>query len=174
MDNYFERYDLPVKLVSDKALVRKKFLEISKSFHPDRFATADEAAKMDALSQSAINNNAYKTLMDDDATMEHVLHLKGFMADDEHYKLPPAFLMEMMELNEVVSDYEMEGDAPTKEAALKALDEAFAMWEESTGPLKEHFDKGKQDEQIMLALKDFYFRKKYLLRIRERLDTFAS
>ena len=158
----------------DVASVKSQFYKLSKQYHPDRVAQTDEAAKADVLHKAALINDAYKTLSDPDKTMAYVLRMHHLLEDEEKYNLPPDFLMDMMELNESVSDYE---DAPEKESlqsqAHQALVAQLEQWNDALKPLLLAFEQAENKEPVLLKIKDFYFRKKYLLRIRERLTTFA-
>lgn len=174
MDNYFTLFDLPMSLCPDVASVKSQFYKLSKQYHPDRVAQTDDAAKADVLHKAALINDAYKTLSDPDKTMAYVLRMHHLLEDEEKYNLPPDFLMDMMELNESVSDYE---DAPEKESlqnqAHQALVAQLDQWNAAIQPLLTAFEQAEDKEPVLLKIKDFYFRKKYLLRIRERLTTFA-
>jgi molecular chaperone HscB len=174
MDNYFALFDLPMSFCPDVASVKSQFYKLSKQYHPDRVAQTDEAAKADVLHKAALINDAYKTLSDPDKTMAYVLRMHHLLEDEEKYNLPPDFLMDMMELNESVSDYE---DAPEKESlqsqAHQALVAQLEQWNDALKPLLLAFEQAENKEPVLLKIKDFYFRKKYLLRIRERLTTFA-
>lgn len=174
MDNYFALFDLPMSFCPDMASVKSQFYKLSKQYHPDRVAQTDEAAKADVLHKAALINDAYKTLSDPDKTMAYVLRIHHLLEDEEKYNLPPDFLMDMMELNESVSDYE---DAPEKESlqsqAHQALVAQLDQWNDALKPLLIAFEQAEDKEPVLLKIKDFYFRKKYLLRIRERLTTFA-
>jgi molecular chaperone HscB len=116
---------------------------------------------------SAQVNEGYKTLHDPDALLGYVLRHAGAMEEDEQYKLPPEFLMEMMELNEAIGNAAMAEDMAGD--ARREFESAMSAWEEGYLPLKERFNKGEQDPSLLAALKDYYFRRKYLLRIKERL-----
>jgi molecular chaperone HscB len=174
MENYFALFDLPMSFCPDVASVKSQFYKLSKQYHPDRVAQTDEAAKADVLHKAALINDAYKTLSDPDKTMAYVLRMHHLLEDEEKYNLPPDFLMDMMELNESVSDYE---DAPEKESlqsqAHQALVAQLDQWNDALKPLLIAFEQAEDKEPVLLKIKDFYFRKKYLLRIRERLTTFA-
>ena len=174
MDNYFEFFEIPMSLSPDAAVVKKQFYALSKQYHPDRVAQTDEAAKAEVLQKAAMVNDAYKTLSNPDKTMAYVLRLYQLLEDEEKYNLPPDFLMEMMKLNEAVSDYE---DAPENESLKSQAQEALAQqlqeWNEALQPLSIAFEQEADKEPVLLKIKDFYFRKKYLLRISERLTTFA-
>lgn len=175
MVNYFELYGIPVTLQPDKAAVKAKYYELSRQYHPDRFAAAGAEAMAENMRMAALNNDAYRTLSDPDKTMAYVLKTHHLLEDEEKYSLPPEFLMEMMELNEAVSDYE---DMPDNEnarlTALNSLAEQLQAWETAAAALTTQFEAGNREESLLLQIKDMYFRKKYLLRIQQRIDTFAA
>jgi len=174
MVNYFELYNIPVSFHPDTNLVKNKFYELSRLYHPDRFAQADSAKRAEVLGMAALNNQAYKTFSNSDATMAYILRLNELLEDEEKYNLPPAFLMEMMELNEAISDYEAspENEA-AKQLAINSVMEQMEQWAANTQKLTQKFDAGEQTKELLLQIKDYYFRKKYLLRIQQRIDTFA-
>ena len=180
MTDYFTLYHLPISFTPDQAAVKSRFYELSRQYHPDRFAHAGGTELAEALRMAAMNNEAYKTLKDADATMAYVLKLNGLLEDEEKYALPPAFLMEMMDLNETISDYEAahDKDDPNDDDALTGaktqLDEQLELWGDATRLLVQRFEKGERDKEFLLRIKDQYFRKKYLLRIKERIERFAA
>lgn len=175
MVNYFELYDLPVSFHPDQGKVKAKFYELSRTYHPDRFTLADGDKQAEALQMSSANNQAYKTLKDPYTTMAYVLKLHNVLEDEEKYALPPAFLMEMMDLNETLSDYEMDpGQTTLYETAAQMLADNLSGWETQVQPLTERFDNGDHSEALLMQIKEQYFRKKYLLRIQERMNSFAT
>lgn len=170
MVNYFELYNIPVSFHPDQAKVKAKFYELSRTTHPDRFTLANAEDQANALQLSSQNNEAYKTLKNEYATMEYILKLNGVLEDEEKYNLPPDFLMEMMELNEAVSSIEMtEDNENAVNAAKEVLAEQLASWENVVTPLTEEFDNGNTSKELLLKIKEQYFRKKYLLRIKGRI-----
>jgi molecular chaperone HscB len=175
MDNYFELYGIPESFTPDVVKVKQKFYELSRTFHPDRVAQADEETQADALRNSALNNKAYKILTDGYSTMAYVLQLNGVLEEEEKYSLPAAFLMEMMDLNELVNDYEANPDNEVlKEQTYNTLQDHINEWESAVAPFLNKIAIQGKSPELLSSVKDFYFRKKYLLRIKERLITFAS
>jgi len=176
MTNYFDLYQLPVSFHPDAAAVKDKFYELSRKYHPDYFAKSEDGAIAESLQMAALNNAAYKTLRSADATMAYILKMNHLLEDEEKYALPPAFLMDMMDLNEAISDYEAdpEDNPDTKNMAINELNEQMELWEDATELLTGRYDKGEKTDELLLQIKDQYFRKKYLLRIKERIDRFAA
>jgi len=175
MTNYFELYHLPVTFHPDPVAVKHTFYELSRLYHPDRFAQAGGPELAKALQTSAMNNEAYKTFRNPDATMAYILKLHNLLADEEKYALPPAFLMDMMDINEAVSEYELEpANDDARQMAINSLNEQLELWDDATNILVGKFEKGDQSTGLLLEIKDQYFRKKYLLRIKERIDKFAA
>ena len=175
MTSYFDLYHIPVTFYPDQTLVKNRFYELSRLYHPDRFAQVGGKELTDAMNMSAMNNHAFKTLKDADATMAYILKLHGLLEDEEKYSLPPAFLMEMMDINEALS--ECESDTRNTDAcqmAANSLNEQMELWDDATQRLTGRFEKGEKDNELLLKIKNQYFRKKYLLRIKERIDKFAA
>lgn len=157
--NYFELFEIPVSLQVDPALLSKQYVALQKKYHPDFFTQSGEDEQAEALHFSSELNKGLNILRNPDETIKYVLQLKGLLTDDEKYQLPPDFLMEMMELNESLE----EGSAAGIEAIQNELYEAVA-------PIITGFDNTKTTETELLQLKEYYFKKKYLQRILERLD----
>ena len=175
MSNYFELYHMPVTFHPDQVEIKSTFYELSRLYHPDRFAQAGGEELAKALRMAAMNNEAYKTLKSPDATMAYILKMNNLLEDEEKYALPPAFLMEMMDINEAVSEYEIDPEnVDARQMAINSLDEQMELWEDATRLLVEKFDQGDKSKELLLQIKDQYFRKKYLLRIKERIDRFAT
>jgi molecular chaperone HscB len=175
MTNYFELYGIPATFHPGQAAVKSKYYELSRKYHPDRFAQTGGLELAEAQLMASVNNEAYKTLKSGDATMAHLLQLNGLLQHDEKYALPLTFLMEMMDINEALSDYEAEGaNADALQMATNSVNEQLELWDDATQLLVTRFDKGDHDQALLLQIKDQYFRKKYLLRIKERIDRFAA
>jgi molecular chaperone HscB len=173
MTNYFELFGLKESFLPDAVAVKKKFYELSRQFHPDRFVSGGTEAMEEAERMTAHINLAYQTLKDKDATMAYMLKLKGVLEDEEKYRLSPAFLMEMMELNEVVSEAETAIDSQQKQQAIAEFEQQLKSLEEQLPTLLQAYENAHLPHEQLLALKEYFYRKKYLLRIQERIAKFA-
>ena len=157
--NYFELFELPVSLHVDKATLPKKYFELQKKYHPDFYTQADESEQQDALEKSSAVNKALKTFQNKDSTIKYVLQLKGLLEEEEKYSLPPDFLLEVMELNETLT-------ANSTEAIVAFENDIYAV----VKTIIETYDDDTISTADLLKIKEYYFKKKYLQRILDRLD----
>jgi molecular chaperone HscB len=157
--NYFELFEIPVSLSIDKATITKKYVELQKKFHPDFFTQEDAASQEEALEKSSAINKAMNVFKTPDATLKYVLELKGMVEEEEKYPLPPNFLMEVMELNENLSD--------DSAIAIEAFEKE--IYSEVSGIIENYNDTAVTKEEL-LKLKEYYYKKKYLQRILDRLE----
>lgn len=160
--NYFELYGLPVSLMPDQQLVKQRFYELSRKYHPDFFSNASEAEQAEALETSSAVNKAWKIFTNPDETIKYVLQQKGLLEEGEKYDLPADFLMEMMELNEEAA----EGDQTRiRQQVANIMRDMY----EPVKPIVEHYREGVTTREELLQVKAYYFKKKYLNRILEGL-----
>lgn len=160
--NYFDLFGFPEAPMVDKTHVAKTYFQLQKSHHPDFFTQANEAEKEAALEQSAHINKAFTVFQDQEKTLEYYLQLKEIIVTDEKYQLPPDFLMEMMELNESLLTKTPE-TASDEIALLEAQ-----LYNEIAPILKDSALYG--DAGSLQQLKAYYYQKKYLKRILDRLN----
>jgi molecular chaperone HscB len=166
--NYFQLFGLPVSLAPDAALVRKKYFELSRLYHPDYYAQSAEDQQSEALEMSALLNKGLKVLTNADETIRYVLLEKGLMEEEEKYQLSPDFLMDMMELNEELAELER-GDEAGRKSLRDRLAEAEREAYEPVRGIVEGYEEGRTTEEELRRVKDYYFRKKYLKRLQGQL-----
>ena len=157
--NYFELFEIPVALKTNKGPLAKKYFELQKKYHPDFFAQSGEADQADALEKSSTINKALKVLQNQDATIKYVLMQKGLLEEEEKFQLPPAFLMEVMELNENLSEGSTDTIAAFENDIYNEVKNIVEQYNDSTITTAE-----------LLKVKEYYFKKKYLQRILDRMD----
>ena len=163
--DYFELFNIPVSLFVDASSIKKKFYELSRKYHPDFFSNTSEEEQSEALEMSAMLNKALKVLSDPEETIKYVLQLKRLLEEEEKYQLPPDFLMDVMELNELLMDAKMEGDEAKKTALKEQIANLQTEIYEPVKSIVEHYQEGVTSEKELLQVKKYYFQKKYLARM---------
>lgn len=174
--NYFELYDLPVSFEVDKDQVKRRFYDLSKKYHPDFYVNEPKSKQEEILELSTLNNKAYHVLSHPLRRIEYVLQLHDLITEGDKYQLPQSFLMEMMDINEALMELEFEPDALLLERVKGQVDEAEAALFDELYSYTKQFDESPQSDtqDILLKIRDIWYRQKYLLRIRESLNKFAS
>lgn len=157
--NYFELFNLPVTLKVDKSQLTKKYFELQKQFHPDFFTQASEDQKADALEKSSMLNTALKTLKNEDETLKYILLQKNCLQEDEKYQLPPTFLMDVMELNEDLNEETIQ--------KIEAFESTLYV---EVKDIVENYNNETVTPVQLASLKEYYYKKKYLQRILERIE----
>jgi len=172
--NYFEFFDIPIAFKLDEADLKSRFYEHSKKYHPDFYTLESEEKQAEILELSTLNNEAYRTLADFDKRMKYILEKKGILQEEGKNEIPQDFLMEMMELNEALMELEFDFEEAIYQDALQKIQQAeSAIFQEIT-TIIEHYDDQKATPAELSAVKDFFLKKRYLLRIRENLSKFAT
>ncbi len=171
--NYFEFFNIPVSFQVDQDALRRRFYENSKKYHPDFHTLANAAQQADMLEKSTLNNEAYQTLSDPDRRMRYVLQLNGLLPEEGQQTVPQDFLLDMMAINEGLMELELDFDPDRYQTLLAELENLENTLLESIRPLLETSSETGPDKPALHAVLDYYFKKRYLLRIRENLSKFA-
>ena len=172
--NYFEFYGLDEAFVIDVKELKKQYFRNSREYHPDFYTLADEESKDAALAKSSINNQAYETLSNFDKRLKYILDINGIIDEQLKNQIPQEFLFEMMEINEALMELEFNYDENTLSDIRKNIDNQIdnltykLMLEVTT-----YSKMSPQKEDILEKAKDYYLKKRYLLRILENLNNFA-
>lgn len=173
MINFFEFYNIPESFHPDIALLKKKFYELSKQYHPDFYATENSEKQQEILELSTINNKAYQTLNDPAKRLEYILRQHELLVDGAKPALPADFLMEMMDINERLMEVDDADQlAEISSEVLAVDDEINTQLDKLTIGYASLNDTAKAER--LNEILDLYYRRKYLLRIKESLNTFAS
>ncbi len=171
MFSYFNFYDIPVQFRLDKQNLRKRFLQRSRELHPD-FNT--HQAEQDAvLEQATLNNKAYEILSDDEKRFHYILSEKGLLGDDSKNALPQSFLLEMMDINESLMDLEFDYEEEIFFKINKEISELENKLYSSVNELLNTENTHLLGDEDWGKLKIFYLKRRYLLRILEKVRTFA-
>ncbi len=99
-NNFYEFFGFERKLGVDREALQKRFYELSRKWHPDRFSRNSPEEQMQALEATAILNDGYRTLKDPVKRAEYLLTEEGFPIGEQRSRdVPPELLEEVFELN---------------------------------------------------------------------------
>jgi molecular chaperone HscB len=178
--DYFSVFGLVPRLDLDLAALEHEFHRLSRKVHPDRFARALENERQWSLADTALLNDAYRTLKDPLHRTEYLLKLQGAEIGEEHSgkdrkdpsRVPADLLEEVFELNmqleEMRAARKMGEADPALQASLEQAKRKFdGLQDEVDQDLRKQWqlwDEGdtaarKKAEKTMVALLD---RRRYL------------
>lgn len=171
MINYFDFYGLPVKFNLDEVELKRRYHEKLKSNHPD-FFVHDTEKHSAALINSSLNNEAFKCLSDYYRRAFHVISIYSLEYSE---KLPPDFLMEMMDINELLDDVKMH----PQHAEIVRVTDMIGQIENSlhlslTQKTKLFDENDPKDTVILMGICEILLKHKYILRLKETLANIAA
>ncbi len=172
--NYFEFFEIPVSFYLDETDLKKRFLSNSKKYHPDFFTLETEEKQTEVLELATLNNRAYRTLSNFDTRMEYILIQKGVLKGEGKNEIPQDFLMEMMDINEVLMDLEFDFNQTIFHQTEKNVERLEKGLFEEINPILISYPDDPEREEGLKKIKEFYLKKKYLWRIQENLNKFAA
>lgn len=173
MKNYFDFFGLAPSPSLDTTELRKLFLANSKEYHPDFYTLESEEKQAEILELSTLNNQAYKVLKDDDLRLKHLLEIKEVLAEEGQNAVPQDFLMEMMDINEGLMELEFEPDSSKVEEVKVAVQALESKMLAEVQLIIDNYNDESISPAELNSLKDYYLKKRYLLRIHKNLSTFA-
>jgi len=117
--DFFSVFSLKAQLNIDLAALEHEFHRLSRRLHPDRFARAEDNEREWSLADTALLNDAYRTLRDPIRRTEYVLKLEGAAIAEESAgknrtdtsRVPADLLEEVFELNMQVEEMRAERKA---------------------------------------------------------------
>jgi molecular chaperone HscB len=143
MRTFFDVLGVPRAFHLDGRELEARYLALSRELHPDRHVRKTPRERLLAVTRTTELNDAYRALKRDIPRAEYLLKLEGLDVADEKsssVKTDRALLMDMMELNEQLSEAQASGDAAAvaaltrrveadRAAALARVDAGFAAFE---------------------------------------------
>jgi molecular chaperone HscB len=103
--DYFEFFGLDRKLVIDLDALQKRFYDLSRQWHPDRFSRRPADEQDEALQATSVLNDGYRTLRDPVRRAEYLLTEEGFPIGEQRSRdVPPELLEEVFELNMLLEE----------------------------------------------------------------------
>jgi molecular chaperone HscB len=139
--DYFQVLGLERAFQIDLPALEQEFHRLSRKVHPDRFARAGDNERQWSLSDTALLNDAYRTLKDPLYRTEYLLKLEGAEIGEEHAgkdrknqtdpsRVPADLLEEVFELNMQLEEMRMARKMGEADSQLQAdLEKAKAKFE---------------------------------------------
>jgi molecular chaperone HscB len=110
--NHFALFGFAPTYDLDPALLRQKYLQVSRGVHPDYHGTGDSSL---SLHLSAQLNEAHRVLADPVLRAEYLLELVGGKSAKEDKNVPPEVLSMALLLREEIQEAKTAGDAAALE-----------------------------------------------------------
>jgi molecular chaperone HscB len=156
--DYFSVFGLEPMLNLDLAALEHEFHRLSRKLHPDRFARALENEKQWSLADTALLNDAYRTLKDPIRRTEYLLKLLGaeLTADDERKVgksagAPADLLEEVFELNMQLEEMRAARATGETDPELHPSDEDLSL---GTPELQISLEQAKRKFDVLLEAVD--------------------
>jgi molecular chaperone HscB len=181
--DYFSVFGLAPRLNIDLSALEQEFHRLSRRLHPDRFTRASENEKEWSLADTALLNDAYRTLKDPLRRTEYLLKLEGaatthlqcqekIQSQENTSRVPADLLEEVFDLNMQLEEMRRskkmgQEDRELKESLLSAKEKFEELVDAVDRDLRaqwEIWDAGDADarqtaQPAMVALLD---RRRYL------------
>jgi molecular chaperone HscB len=129
--DYFSVFGIQRAFPLDESELERRYKELTKLLHPDRYARADARARRASVERSVQLNEAWRTLRDPVRRAEYLLSLHGIEIGEmagkgkpgqmiEHATLPvpQVLLMEVLELREALAESHARKDIHETEALI--------------------------------------------------------
>ncbi len=122
--NHFELFGLAPTFDLDVALLRQRYLHVSRGTHPDHQASGDPQT---ALHLSAQINEAFRVLNDPQLRADYLLELSGGPSAAADKAVPPEVLSATLRLREEIADAKAAGDAAALERCRAEVEHRAAQ-----------------------------------------------
>ncbi len=144
--NYFEVFSVEISTDVDIKQLKESNRKLQQQYHPDRFASASDEEKRQAMQATSLINQAFNTLKDPVLRLQYMLSLKGVdMNAETDTSMDGAFLMEQMELREDIANVRSQSDP------VNALDTIASGLKVKLSSLIETFNQAYQQDQLEQA-----------------------
>ena len=149
--DYYRFFGFDKRLDLDIGALQKRFYELSKTLHPDRFTRRTEQEKQFSLEATAILNDGFRVLRDPVLRAEYILKEEGFeVGESRKSDVSEELLEEVFELNLALEDLKS-GDSSARAQLEEAQAKFMRMREQIDADLLQlfhHWDANGQRETL--------------------------
>jgi molecular chaperone HscB len=180
--DYFSTLGLSRKLNIDTGKLETKFYEMSRAFHPDFYEGKSEMERAVSLANSALLNQAYRTLKNPIERVEYLLRLEAGSAKEIPGKAPTDLFETILEIQEDLEAFraaKVQRDAATSEiskrlknqrstleAKRQALEsrlaELFHIWDRLVDRSSQGASLKTEKEQTLKEMREILSQRNYL------------
>ena len=147
--------------------LQRRFYDLSRQLHPDRFTRKQERERHYSLDASSILNDAYRTLRDPIKRAQYVLAQEGFDTGEQRSKdVPPELLEEVFDLNMTLE--EMRSGDDSARPQLEQAEQNFSnMLREVDRHLETEFTRYDESHSrdTLTNIRGLLNRRKYILNL---------
>ena len=162
--DYFRFLGLEPKLSIDPMSLQKRFYDLSRLLHPDRYTLKPGTEQQYSLEATAILNDAYRVLRDPVARAEYVLKQNGFEGTEPRSKnVAPEMLEEVFEMNMALEELRS-GDQSARPQLEMARDKFVAIRGEMDTDMDRLFDEydSSKSKPVLDEIRTLLDRRKYV------------
>jgi molecular chaperone HscB len=165
--DYYQLLGIPRSLNLSLDELQKRYYELSRQLHPDRFMQKPAAEQQRALDMSSALNDAYRTLKDPVKRAQYLLSQEGFdIGEQRSENVPPELLEEVFELNMALEEMRSGDDSarPQLETAEKTFTGMLTDVDHQLESLFEKYDQAPNREALG-EIRGVLNRRKYILNL---------
>lgn len=130
--DYFTVMGLPRKLEIDTRVLEPVFHALSRRFHPDVYRLASSRERMIALENSAVLNQAYRTLRDPFERAAYLTQLEAGHSSETPTAPPADLFEEILEIQEILGEFRFADEEEKPPLRTKLQEKQVAMQAEQS------------------------------------------
>ena len=167
--NYYELFEIPISFESDQKQLTLRYYALSKKYHPDKYTLKSSKEQQFALQKSTEINSGFNILRNRQKRIKYILELLGVKFIEGKEKVSQEFLLEMMQINEELMEYQFDSEPSIKVGILKNISEIENSLSDRISSVMVGIDFDYPDDEALAEIKDYYLKSQYLGRLRVNL-----
>lgn len=167
--DYFTIFGLPRRYQLDEHELHKRFLNLTRDIHPDRFATSAPETVDLTMRLAAQINEAHEVLKDPVLRAEYLLQRAGGKRPSEDKSAPGEMLAEVMDLREQIEDAASRDDQTALDELRRRVDHMAAQVQATVASLAEAVADQPEEEDLE-ELRSYLNGIKYVRNLQELLS----
>jgi molecular chaperone HscB len=161
---FYYFFGLEERLSLDLADLQKRFYDLSRKLHPDRYGRKQPREQQYSMEATSILNDAYRTLRDPVQRAEYLLKQRGLEIGEQRSKDVPAELLEeVFELNMALEELR-DGDESVRPQLSQAREHFTALLADVDRQLEAAFLRYDEDreESVLTSIRGLLNRRRYI------------